>query len=558
MQKSKKIVIGLDYGTDSCRAVVIDTVTACELGSAVCEYPRWRAGRYCDPVARQYRQHPLDYTESLETVVRTALSRCPPGTAGRVAALSIDTTASTPALIDETGVPLALRPAFADDPDAMFILWKDHTALAEAAEIDTLAHSGSPDYTLYSGGVYSSEWVWAKMLHVLRKSPSLRQAAFSWIEHGDWMPALLTGCTQPGAIRRSRCLAGHKALWHPSWGGLPPESFFSKLDPLLGTFRGRLYDCTYTGDRPVGTITPEWAARLGLPPSVLIGTGGTDCHVGAVGAGIRPGELVQVLGTSTCHLLAVPPEWLGGRAIGGISGQVDGSVVPGLVGLEAGQSAFGDIYAWFCDLLLWPLQQLEPDRSQIRRWREKLLPLLCDAAGKLPSHPGDEACPLALDWMNGRRNPDNNPLVTGALTGLSLGTDAPVIFRALVEATAFGSRAIVDCFLRQGLPVEKITAIGGISQKSPFVMQTLADVLGRSIRVARTEQACALGSAMFASVAAGIFSCVEEAQRKLGRGLAAEYRPHPARHAFYDRMYGRYRRLGGFVERAAGSGADLF
>lgn len=552
MQKNRKTVIGLDYGTDSCRAVVIDAGSACELGSAVCEYPRWRAGLYCDPVSKRYRQHPLDYMESLEAVVRSALSCCPAGTAGQVVALSIGTTASTPVLVDRKGMPLALRPGFAHDPDAMFILWKDHSAVAEAAEINALAHRWSPDYTLLSGGTYSSEWVWAKMLHIVRKNASLRKAAFSWVEHGDWMPALLTGRTEPGKMRCSRCIAGHKALWHPSWGGLPEERFLLTLHPLLGAFRSRLYTRTYTGDKAVGTIAPEWAARLGLPADVLIGAGGTDCHVGAVGAGIRPGDLVQVLGTSTCDILVVPPAVLAGRMISGISGQVDGSVVPGLVGLEAGQSAFGDIYAWFGNLLMWPQRRSGFDPAQIRANVDELLSALCHEARKLPVPAGDGAHLLALDWMNGRRNPDNNPLLTGALTGLSLGTDAPAIFRALVEATAFGSRAIVDCFLQQQLPVENVLAIGGISQKSPFVMQTLADVLGRPIRIARTRQACALGSAMFASVVAGLFPCLDDAQQKLGQGISSEYRPDPARHAVYNRLYGKYKELGCFVEQRSG------
>lgn len=552
------LVIGLDYGTDSCRALIVDTATGRQLASEVVPYPRWKAGLYCNPAENRYRQHPLDYIESLEKAVSGALRQCPPGAASEVVGLAFDTTGSTPALLDENGLPLAFRPEFADNPNALFVLWKDHTALAEAAEINALAARWEIDYTAYSGGIYSCEWVWAKMLHLLRTDPSLRPFAFSWAEHCDWMPALLTGRTRPEAMIRSRCAAGHKALWHASWGGLPSAAFLHTLDPLLDCFAGHLYTATYTTDTVVGTLTPEWAGRLGLSPRVKVAAGAIDCHVGAVGAQIKPGAFVRVIGTSTCDIMISPYSEMGARRIDGICGQVDGSVVPGYIGLEAGQSAFGDIYAWFKKLLLWPVEQLLGSASQLpeARWaalRDELNELadrLLHALGAEAEKIGiEEDGPLALDWLNGRRTPFANQAVKGALEGLTLATTAPRLYRTLVEATAFGSRAIVESLLAQGIRIDTVVGIGGISQKSPLVMQILADVLGMPIEVARAEQACALGAAMFAAVAAGVFPDIETAQEALGEGTAFTYRPDAERHARYSRMYVRYRRLGAFAEK---------
>lgn len=566
MEKNREtspLVIGLDYGTDSCRALIVDTADSRHLASAVVYYPRWKAGLYCNPAENRYRQHPLDYIESMEKAVAGALAQCPSGAAGRVAGIAFDTTGSTPVLLDREGVPLALRPEFADNPDAMFVLWKDHTAIREAAEINDLARRWPVDYTAYSGGMYSSEWVWSKMLHVLRAAPSLRAAAYSWAEHCDWMPALLTGKTRPEEMIRSRCAAGHKAMWHAGWGGLPPAGFLRALDPLLDCFEGHLYTDCYTTDTVVGTLSAEWARRLGLRPEVKVAAGGIDCHVGAVGAQIAPGSFVRVIGTSTCDIMISSYEEMGTQRVEGICGQVDGSVVPGYIGLEAGQSAFGDIYAWFKQLLLWPADRLitssellpaETKTALIDEMAGRLLPALNAEAEKIGI---DESGPLALDWLNGRRTPVANQAVKGAVSSLTLGTTAPRLYRALVEATAFGSRAIVESFLAAGIRIDRVVGIGGISQKSPLVMQILADVLGMPIRVARAQQACALGAAMFAAVAAGIYPNIETAEEALGQGFASTYTPDEERHAAYGRMYDRYVRLGAFTEKELGDGGPL-
>ena len=549
-----KYVIGLDYGSDSCRAIIADASNGNEIATSVKYYPRWKEGKYCDPRNNRYRQHPLDYIEVLEESIREALSKAPAGVAENVVGMGFDTTGSTPVLTDEAGTPLALLPEFAENPNAMFVLWKDHTAVKEADEINRLAKNWEIDYTAYEGGIYSSEWVWAKMLHVLREDEQVRDAAYSWVEHCDWLPGLITGNTKPETMPRSRCAAGHKAMWHASWGGLPSEAFLTTLDPLLAGYRARLFEETCPSNVKVGNLTGEWAERLGLTTNVAVAVGAFDCHIGAVGVEIKPGDFVRVIGTSTCDIMAVPYEEMKDKLIPGICGQVDGSVIPGMMGLEAGQSGFGDIYAWYKRLLEWPLQNILSKTNLLdATTKEKLMSEVADAiipelTREAEKVPVTESTILATDWMNGRRTPDANQLLQGSITGLTLGSSAPLIFRALVEATAFGSKAIVDRFLENGVEIKQVVGIGGISLKSPFVMQTLADVLGMSIKVARTEQACAFGGAMFAAVVAGEYEKVEEAQDAMGQGFAFTYHPNPENHALYGELYKKYQQLGQFTE----------
>ena len=549
-----KYVIGLDYGSDSCRAVIVDAANGTEIASAVKHYPRWNAGKYCNPKENRYRQHPLDYVECLEAVIKEALSLSPTGIGANVIGLAFDTTGSTPVLTDKEGTPLSLLPEFAENPNAMFVLWKDHTAIKEAAEINALAKTFTPDYTSYEGGIYSSEWVWAKVMHILREDEQVRKAAYSWIEHCDWMPALLTGRTKPEEVYRSRCAAGHKAMWLKEWGGLPSEEFLTKLEPALKGFRDHLYQDTYTCDTCVGYLTEEWANRLGLNANVAVGVGAFDCHMGAVGAEIGPKAIVRVIGTSTCDVMVSSYDEMQEHLVPGICGQVDGSVIPGMIGLEAGQSAFGDVYAWFKSVLAWPIENIlskstlldeTTKQKLIEEALDKIIPALSEEAAKVDI---SESTIIATDWMNGRRTPDANPLVKGTISGLNLASSAPLIFRALVEATAFGSKAIVDRFLENNIKIESVIGIGGISLKSPFVMQTLADVSGMPIKVARTEQACALGASMFAAVAGGLYSTVEEAQKAMGQGFAYEYKPDAKRHEAYTEIYKKYKAMGAFTE----------
>jgi L-ribulokinase len=540
-------VIGVDFGTDSVRALVVNAQTGQSVGTHVHEYSRWKQGLYCDPNQSQFRQHPLDYLEGLEATIKGALANATEDVRAQVLGIAVDTTGSTPVAVDKTGLPLALRPDFAENPNGMFILWKDHTANAEAEEINNLAHHWDTDYTKYVGGIYSSEWYWAKMLRTLRVDEAVREHAFSWVEHCDWISAVLTGNTDPLTLRRSRCAAGHKALWHQEFDGLPSDEFLTRLDPLLAGQRDRLFTDTYTSDQPMGTLSAEWAGTLGLSTDVVVGVGAFDAHMGAVGAQIEPYAFVRVMGTSTCDMLIAPNDEIGHLLIRGICGQVDGSILPGMLGMEAGQSAFGDVYAWFSRIISEPVRQLLGEEAATKLVQQ-LIPHLSQQAALLPVTEQDT---VAVDWFNGRRTPDANHTLKGAITGLHLGTDAPRVFKALVEATAFGSRSIVDRFVAEGVPIKKVIAIGGVAKKSPFVMQTLADVLNKPIQVASADQACALGAAMCAAVAAGVHESMEAAQEAMGSGFDAEYQPRPDQVRTYQALYQKYVSLGNFIEKKA-------
>ena len=549
------LIIGIDFGTDSVRAVVIDSQSGKELANEVAWYKRWAAGKFCDPAKNMFRQHPRDYTEGMESCVKGALSKLGAKSGARVAAIGIDTTGSTPCAVDRSGTPLALTAGFEENPNAMFVLWKDHTGVKEAELINKTARGwGGTDFTKYEGGVYSSEWFWSKILHVLRADSKVRTAAFSWVEHCDWMPALLTGTTEPLTMKRSRCAAGHKAMWHTDWDGLPPEAFLGKVDPLLRGLRARLFKETQTSDQSAGGLTAEWAKRLGLKPGIAVAVGGFDAHMGAVGGGITDRTLVKIMGTSTCDVLVAPRKAVGAKCVAGICGQVDGSVIPGMVGLEAGQSAFGDVYAWFKDILAWPLHDaagrakgakaasLAKARSEIE---DGIIDRLAAEAAKVEA---GESTVAALDWLNGRRTPFADQTLKGAVVGLTLGTTAPKIFRALVEATAFGSRAIVEQFRKEGVSINAVIAQGGIARKSPFVMQVTADILNMPIRVVASDQACALGAGMLAAAAAKIYPSVHEAQRRMSSGFDKVYKPDRTAASKYNELYRRYTDLSRALE----------
>jgi L-ribulokinase len=552
-----KYVIGLDYGSDSARALVVNAESGEILATSVQYYPRWKEGRYCNPKINQWRQHPQDYLDVLESSVREALSKCAPEVAAQVVGIAFDTTGSTPAFTDESGTPLALLPEFAENPNAMFVLWKDHTAIREAAEINEKCRKNAVDYTMYEGGIYSAEWFWAKAMHVLREDPAVAAKAYSIVEYCEWLPAVLTGVHAAKDIVRSRCAEGHKAMWNERWGGLPPEEFLVSLDPLLAGFRDRLFTETRTADQPVGHLCPEWAKRLGLPETVVVAGGAYDCHMGAVGAGITAGTLVRVIGTSTCDVMVAPYEAIGDKCIRGICGQVDGSVIPGMIGLEAGQSSFGDVYAMFRRILEFPVRQILPQTPTAaalpEATREALVSETCDQiiaalTREAEQIPLEESTLLATDWINGRRTPDANQLLQGTITGFTLGTKAPQVFRALVEATAYGTKAIVDRFVSEGVHIDSVIGIGGIALKSPFVMQTMSDVLGMPIKVCKTDQACALGAAMFAATAAGVYTRVEEAIAAMNSGFSYEYQPNLAHTEAYRALYAKYQELGQFTE----------
>ncbi|WP_031529257.1 ribulokinase [Dyadobacter crusticola] len=537
-------VIGIDFGTDSVRALVVDAYSGKQVGTAVQEYSRWKQGKYCDPSRSQFRQHPLDYIESMEKAVLAALEQAPADARAAVRGISIDTTGSTPVAVDRSGTPLSMLPGMEDNPNGMFILWKDHTANAEADEINRLAHSWPEDYTKYVGGIYSSEWFWAKILRTLRVDEQVRENAFSWVEHCDWISAELTGVTDPLQLKRSRCAAGHKALWHQDFDGLPSNAFLKELDPLLDGLRDRLFATTETSEKAMGTISAKWAQRFGISADTVIGVGAFDAHMGAVGALIEPYSLCKVIGTSTCDMLIAPSEEAGHLLIKGICGQVDGSIIPGMLGMEAGQSAFGDIYAWFAKLIVQPVRELLGEEAAAEL-SKNLIPHFSKLAAELPVTETDI---VAIDWLNGRRTPDAKHTLKGGILGLNLASDSARVFKALVEATAFGSKSIVERFRNEGVPINQVIAIGGVAKKSAFVMQTLADVLNMPIKVAASEQACALGAAMFAAVASGIYPTLQEAQQAMSSGFDAVYEPREKESRVYQVLYEKYLTAGAFME----------
>jgi len=400
-----RFVFGIDYGTDSVRSVLLNAFTGEEIASSVFYYPRWKDGLFCNAAQNQFRQHPLDYLEGLETTIKDCLQKAGKDIASNVVGISVDTTGSTPVAVNEQGTPLALASGFENNPNAMFVLWKDHTSTQEAEEINDHAEKFDVNYLQYVGGIYSSEWFWAKLLHILRVDEQVRKNIYSFVEHCDWIPFILTGGNDAKQIKRGVCSAGHKALWSAEFKGLPPNEFFSSLDPLLDGFTKKLFTDTYTSAQSAGTISKEWATRLGLPENVVIGVGAFDCHMGAVGGQIEPYHLSRIVGTSTCDIMVAPANEMKGKLIKGICGQVDGSVIPGMIGMEAGQSAFGDAYAWFKNLLSWPIVNFVSDKKQQAEISDKMISSLADAASKLPLSENDV---LASDWLNGRRTPDAN------------------------------------------------------------------------------------------------------------------------------------------------------
>lgn len=549
-------VIGVDYGTDSVRSVLVDTSNGNEISSSVFFYPRWKKGLYCDASINQFRQHPLDYIEGLTHTIKDCIAKAGgEHIAAHIKGIAVDTTGSTPVAVNEAGVPLALTEGFENNPNAMFVLWKDHTAIKEANEINAHVEKSEVDYLKYAGGIYSSEWFWSKLLHILRTDKKVRNQTVSWVEHCDWIPFLLCGETDIKNMKRSRCAAGHKALWAEEFNGLPSEKFLSTLDPLLKGFRAKLFTATYTSDAPAGNLSKAWADELGLSTDVVIGVGAFDAHMGAVGGQIEPYYLSKVMGTSTCDILVAPNRDMDGKLIKGICGQVDGSVIPNMAGLEAGQSAFGDVYAWFKNLISWPIEHLisesellDPATAEALKieLEGKIISTLSKQAEALGDGDYEE---LAIDWLNGRRTPNANQELKGAVTGLGLGSDAPRVFRALAEATCFGAKSIVECFKDQQVPVKGIIGIGGVAKKSPYIMQMMADILEMPIRIHRFEHTCALGAAMFAAVAGGIYPNVEAAMNAMGTGFEKEYKPNKKKQKMYREHYQQYQALGRYLEK---------
>ncbi len=521
-------IIGVDYGTASVRAVVVDTTTGAELGEGEYSYEHGTDGVITDAGdALLARQSPRDYVKGLEVSIQLALESA--AAAGfdrsRVMGIGVDTTGSSPMPVDAAGVPLGLDDRFADDPRAMTWLWKDHTSHTETAEInDTVAQERLP-YLGPCGSTYSSEWYWAKLAHFLRTaSPEIRTATRGWVELADFVPGYLAGRLDPATMARGICPAGHKAMYDTTWDGLPSAEFLDTVEPGMGAFR--YSTVAQASDTSIGRLTAELADKLGLRQGITVAAGAFDAHTGAVGAGVAEGILVKIIGTSTCDTTVVP----GDRPlIDGLCGSVPDSIIPGMAGLEAGQSAVGDIFNWFAGTFA-------PGSNGTSSRLDEL-------AAKAAAIPPGGSGLLGLDWHNGNRSVLVDPLLSGAMIGMTLSTTPAEFYRALVESTAFGAQRIIEQFEANGVPIQRIVLSGGISKKSSLLVQIYADVTGRRVELAGTSQTCAVGAAVLASVAAGIHEDTEAAQRAMVPAPAGVVEPNPEAVAVYEELYRLYRRI---------------
>lgn len=511
-----KYSLGLDYGTNSVRAVLIDVETGGELQAAVWPYQRGEDGVfYSDSDPNLARQHPLDYEEGLVACVRAVLGESRINAAD-VIGIGIDTTGSTPMPLAPDGSALALDSRWSDNVASYAWLWKDHTSHSEAAEITALAKEMGAPYLAKCGGTYSSEWFWSKILHCARTSPDVFAAAGTWIEIADYIPALITGTLNQPV--RSICAAGHKAMYSAQWGGLPSAEFLGRLDPRLADLRPRLYATALTSDNLAGRLTADWAEKTGLKEGTPVAVGAFDAHFGAVGAGVKPGTIVKIMGTSTCDCL-VHPLHQPLQDVPGVCGIVEGSVLPDYYGIEAGQSAVGDLFAWFTEFCGQSHAELSEAAAQLR--------------------PGSSGL-VALDWNNGNRTVLVDPLLTGLIVGQTLHTTAAEVYRALIEATAFGALMIVRRLEAYGVEVNEVMNCGGIAEKSALTMQIYASVMNRPMKVSSSSQTCALGSAIFGAVVGGAYPNAEAAQARMVAPSTTVYAPDPFAAGVYAELFEVY------------------
>jgi len=521
--------LGLDFGTNTVRALVVRCADGAELGTCVADYPSGEQGILLDPKDHHLaRQHPGDYLSGLEKSVIGALAAARKQRgfdAAKIVGIGVDTTGSSPIPVDRQNRPLALDRKWRTNLAAQCWLWKDHTGWREAARITELAARHRPHFIAKCGNTYSSEWWWSKIWHCLAVAPEVFAAAWSWVELSDWVPAILAGVTDPTRVKRGICPAGHKALYCDEWGGLPDKEFLAMLDPKLADLRNRLYKKAYDATEPAGALSDEWAARLGLPAGIPIAIGEFDVHYGAIGCGVTEGTLVKVIGTSTCDCGVVSADKQV-PDIPGICGIVKGAILPGYYGIEAGQSAVGDIFRWWAEVIC------EGDAA--------LHAQLSKAATRL--QPGQSGL-LALDWNNGNRTILVDQTLSGLLLGQTLHTTRAEIYRTLIEATAFGARAIIERLKEYGVPLDRVVCAGGIAEKNPLLMQIYADVTGCTMLVAGSSQACALGSAVAAAVLAGAHRDFPAAQRAMTSIKRKQYQPDPAARKVYDQLYVLYRQL---------------
>ncbi len=548
MKTPDKNVIGVDFGSDSVRAVIVRAETGEVLSAGVSFYERWRLGKYQRPEQAVFRQHPQDYLDSFVECVGRALDGLTEQERVKISGIGIDTTGSTPAPVDEEGTPLALLEEFSENENAMFYLWKDHSAHREAEEISRVFSGGSDiNYCKYMG-TYSAEWYWAKILHGIREDREVREKAYTWVEHCDWMVGLLTGNTRPETMYHSACAAGYKALWNREWGGLPDGALLAGIDPCLRRVRDRCGNDPRPATVCAGVMSEKWRALLGLPEGVTVSGSSFDAHAGAVGAGIDEKMLVCTIGTSAVDMVVMKPGQLKNVDIQRLTrygGLAEDGILPGYVGIETGQAAFGDLFAWFKRLLLWPFEQIREFTGEdgceliYEEAEKRILPLLEKAAAALPEKTD---FPVALDWFNGRRYPDTDDLKRGMISGLSLGCGAPEIYRALVFAAVGGLNRILCGFDKAGVRIEKVRAVGGISRKSDYIMQMMADVTGRKIAVLDADQTCALGAAVYAAMGSGCYEDIHEALVHMAAKEEKQFYPDKNMEDHYRERYEEYLR----------------
>ncbi|MGH9350926.1 MAG: ribulokinase [Terriglobia bacterium] len=533
--------VGIDYGTESGRAVVVRVRDGKEVGAAIVPYPdgvldeRLPSGARLGP--DWALQNPRDYLLVVEKAVPKALKLA--GVRGeRVIGLGTDFTASSPMPVLRDGTPLCFVKAYRNNPHAWVKLWKHHAAQPEANRITEIGAERNEEFIRTYGGRYSSEWFFSKLLQILNESPKTYAAFDRFIEAADWIVWQLTG-----EEKRSACTASYKAMWVKG-AGFPSKDFFKALHPQFeNVIAEKVGEEFYPLGLQAGGLTPAWAKKTGLMPGTPVSIGNVDAHVSVPAVTVtRPGSLVMIMGTSICHILLGDDK----REVEGMCGTVEDGVVPGLWGYEAGQSAVGDIFAWY-------FEQGVPETiaREARRLKCGVPDLLEKRAAALK--PG-EAGLLALDWCNGNRSILVDADLTGLLVGMRLNTKPEEIFRALIEATAFGTRQIVEAFESKGIPVKELVACGGLPEKNKLLMQIYADVTGREIKVARQPLTCpALGSAMHGAVAAGRarggYDSIFEAAKSMTGLQRKAYRPQPRHHEVYSRLFREYQKLHDYFGR---------
>ena len=554
MRRPSSLVAGIDYGSDSVRVTVVDVRSGATVLRTSRTYPRWAAGEFCEPRSNRFRQHPLDHLETLEACFGEIADQLGEGA---VAALAVDATGSTPAPVDRRGVPLALLDDFATDPDAMFWLWKDRTSAAEARVVDAALSAATPDHTQFQG-TYSSEWWWAKILHAATTNERVRSHAHSWVEHADWLPNLLVGGDDVEQFSRNACAAGHKALYSERLGGMVPPAVLAAVDPHLAQVGATFRTPPVPAGTRLGTLCPEWAGRLRLSTDTVVGAGSLDAHAGGVGAGIDTRSLVTVMGTSTVDLFLTDGDAVAGKDLRRLCGLAEDSILPGHLGGETGQAAFGDLFAWYARLLSWPLDHVLAPQLRAALPEQQVDALLAETGAALLGaleaevvrrEPSDV---VALDWVNGRRYPDVDEQASAALLGLRIGHDAVDVYRALVEAAVLGAKAIHDGLAAAGLRFDRVVLVGGIARKSPFICQSIADALATEVLVHQEEEVCAAGAAMYAATAARFFADLPAAQERLRGAVAARYAPVPAQVARLEAKFAEYVAAGRLLGRVGG------